>query len=130
MTKDSENQRLRPHPDIRFAEPPAPVDLHALARSLRAEPNSGERGHRQETIFKHGNVTIALFVFDQFSHLPEHTAQGVVTMQVLKGWMKISAGTAEHELRAGQMLVLDSGVRHALKAEEESEVLVSVHLGS
>lgn len=130
MTKDSENQRLRPHPEVRFAEPPTPIDLHTLAKSLRAEPNSGERGHRQETIFKHGNVTVALFVFDQFSHLPEHAAQGIVTMQVLKGRMKISAGIVEHELKAGQMLVLDSGVRHALKAEEESEVLVSVHLGS
>ena len=51
-------------------------------------------------------------------------------MHVLKGRMKISAGAMEHELKAGQILVLDAGVRHALKAEEESEVLVSIHLGS
>ncbi len=130
MMKDAENQRLRPHPAVRFAEPPAPVDLHALATALRSEPNTGERGHRQETVFKHGNVTVALFVFDRFSHLAEHAAQGIVTMHVLKGRMKISAGAVEHELKAGQILVLDAGVRHALKAEEESEILVSVHLGS
>ena len=130
MTKDTDYQRLRPHPENRFANSATPVDLHAVASALRAEPNTGERGHRQETVLKHGNVTVALFVFDRFSHLSEHTAQGIVTMHVLKGWMKISAGDVEHELKAGQMLVLDSGVRHALKAEEESEVLVSVHLGS
>lgn len=51
-------------------------------------------------------------------------------MHVLKGWMKISAGDVEHELKARQLLVLDSVVRHALKAVEESEVLVTVHLHS
>ena len=126
----ADDQRLRPHPDTRFAQPSTCVDLHAVAAALRSESNTGERGHRQETVFKHGNVTVALFVFDRFSHLAEHVAQGIVTMHVLKGAMKISAGTVEHELKAGQMLVLDAGVRHALKAEEESEVLVSVHLGS
>jgi quercetin dioxygenase-like cupin family protein len=125
-----ENQRLRPHPDNRFANPATPVDLAVLATTLRAEKNTGERGHRQETLFKHADVTVALFVFDRFSHLPEHVAQGIVTMHVLNGWMKISAGDVEHELKAGQMLVLASGVRHSLKAEAESEVLVSVHLDS
>ncbi len=126
----ADNQRLRLHPDNRFSNPPAIVDLHGAAAALRAEPNAGERGHRQETLFKHGNLTVALFVFDRFSHLPEHVAQGVVIMHVLKGWMKISAGDVEHELKAGQLLVVQAGVRHGLKAEEESEVLVSVHLGS
>ena len=126
----ADNQRLRPHPENRFSQPSTCVDIHAVAATLRSEPNTGERGHRQETVFKHGNVTVALFVFDRFSHLPEHVAQGIVTMHVLKGSMKISAGTVEHELKAGQMLVVNPGVRHALKAEEESEVLVSVHLGA
>ena len=128
--KAADHQRLRPHPEDRFSCPAMPVDLNSIAASLRAEANAGERGHRQEAIYKHGNITMALFTFDRFSHLPEHVAQGVVTMHVLKGWMKISADDVEHELKAGQMLVLASGVRHALKAEEESEVLVSVYLGS
>lgn len=125
-----DNQRARPHPETRFSNPSTLVDLNAVATALRCEPNTGQRGHRQETVFKHGNVTVALFVFDRFSHLPEHVAKGIVAMHVLKGWVKISAGDAEHELKAGQMLVVNSGVRHSLKAEEESEVLVTVHLDS
>ena len=128
--KAADNQRLRPHPEDRFASPAIAINLNTIAANLRAESNAGERGHRQETIYKHGKVTLALFMFDRFSHLPEHVAEGIVTMHVLKGWMKISAGTVEHELRAGQMLALAPGVRHSLKAEEESEVLVSVCLGS
>ncbi|MGC8551450.1 MAG: cupin domain-containing protein [Phycisphaerae bacterium] len=127
---DASNSRLRPHPDERFQGDSMLVNLPGLAETLRGESNAGERGHRQETVFKHGNITVALFVFDRFSHLPEHVAQGVVTMYVLKGWMKITSNDKEHELKAGQMLILNPGVRHGLKAEEESEVLVSVHLSS
>ncbi len=127
---DTAGSRLRPHPDDRFRGNAMLVNLPDVAVVLRGERNAGERGHRQETVFKQGNVTVALFVFDRFSHLAEHVAQGIVTMHVLKGWVKITAGDAEHELKAGHMLILNAGIRHGLKAEEESEVLVSVHLGS
>lgn len=124
----SESQRQRPHPDSRFAAPATMVDLTQLAARLRAETNAGERGHRQETCFKHGHVTVALFTFDRFTHLPEHVTRGVVSMQVLKGRVKITANDTEYELKAGQLLALAGGVRHAVKAEEESEMLVSVCL--
>ena len=124
----SENARLRPPPENRFAQPSLLVNLDAVAATLRAEPNAGERGHRQATVYKHGNTTVALFVFDRFSHLQSHVAQGEVTMHVLKGWVKITADSTEYELKAGEMLAVAPGVRHAIKAEEESQVLVTVHL--
>jgi quercetin dioxygenase-like cupin family protein len=126
----SENQRLRPHPDDRFRNSATLVNLRSVAAALRSERNAGEGGHRQETVFKHGNLTVALFVLDRFSHLPEHVAKGLVSMHVLTGSMKITADGVERELKAGEMLMLTSGVRHALKAEEESEVLVSIYLDS
>ncbi|MDA8377570.1 MAG: cupin domain-containing protein [Planctomycetia bacterium] len=126
----TDNQRLRPHPDDRFGNSATLVNLRAVAAALRSERNTGEGGHRQETVFKQGHLTVALFVFDRFSHLPEHVAEGIVTMHVLKGWMKISVGDVEHTLKAGQILIVNSGIRHALKAEEESEVLVGVYLDS
>ena len=51
-------------------------------------------------------------------------------MHVLTGWMKITVDGVERELKAGQILIVNSGIRHALKAEEESEVLVGVYLDS
>ena len=72
----TDNQRLRPHPDDRFSQPFRCVDIQTVATTLRSESNAGERGHRQETVFKQGHLTVALFVFDRFSHLPEHVAEG------------------------------------------------------
>ena len=120
--------RLRPHPDERFAEPQITIDLGAVAARLRSEPSAGERGHRQETLYRHRGSTIALFAFDRFTRLPEHKANGTVSMHVLRGRLKITAADQVHELGTGTMLVLAPGVPHAVAAEEESEMLVTVHL--
>jgi len=120
--------RLRPHPDERFAEPQIPIDLGAVTARLRSEPSAGERGHRQETLYRYHGSTIALFAFDRFTCLPEHKANGSVSMQVLRGRLKITAADQVHELGPGMMLVLAPGVPHAVAAEEESEMLVTIHL--
>ena len=122
------NVRLRPHPDDRFAAEQIPIDLNAAAAKLRAESPAGERGHRQETLYREGGLTIALFVFERFTHLPPHRANGVVNMHVLRGKLKITAADQVHELRNGQLLVLASGVEHSVAAEEESEMLLTVRL--
>ena len=122
----SQQPRLRQHPQERFAAPQLVVDLETVISKLRSEPGAGERGHRQETLYRHGGYSIALFAFDRFAGLPEHKANGVVTMHVLRGCMKITAAGQVHELRAGQMLILAPGVAHAVAAEEEGEMLVTV----
>jgi quercetin dioxygenase-like cupin family protein len=127
---DTEPQqaRLRQHPHERFAGLQLEVDLGTVTRKLRSEPHAGERGHRQETLYRRGGYTIALFAFDRFTGLPEHKAKGVVNMHVLRGCMKITADDEVHELRAGQMLILTPGMAHTVAAEEEGEMLVTVHL--
>lgn len=120
--------RLRPHPEGRFAPPQVEIDLNATTARLRSEAPAGEAGRRQETLYKDGGLTIALFVFERFTGLSEHRAGGTVNMHVLRGLLKITAEDQVYELRAGQMLVLAPGLRHAIAAEEESEMLVTVRL--
>jgi quercetin dioxygenase-like cupin family protein len=122
------DSRLRPHPETRFAAEQIQVDLPAIVARLRSEPQAGERGHRQETLYHGRGLTMALFLFDRFTHLAEHQANGIVSMHVLRGRLKISAADKVHELQTGQMLILAPGVRHAVSAEEESEMLVTVRL--
>ncbi|MCG3181820.1 MAG: hypothetical protein BIFFINMI_04255 [Phycisphaerae bacterium] len=129
MGADAQNDaRLRPHPEARFAPSQIEIDLNAKVARLRSEPHTGEAGHRQETLYKDGSLTIALFLFERFTSLREHRVAGIVTMHVLRGRLKITAEDQIRELRAGQMLVLSPGLRHAVAAEEESEMLVTVRL--
>ena len=129
MGRDTvDDARLRPHPENRFAPPQIAIDLAAIVDRLRSEPQAGEGGHRQETLYKDGSLTIALFLFERFTGLKEHRAAGIVTIQVLRGTLKVTAETQIHELRSGHMLVLAPGVAHVVRAEEESEMLLTVRL--
>ncbi len=124
------SERLREHPDPRFAGMQHAFDLEALAAQLRQEFQAGEEGHRQESLYKHGSTTVALFVFGHLTGLPPHRTTGVVIIQVLKGYLQITAEGQVHDLHAGKMLVLAPGVEHGLVAYEESEMLLTVHLNA
>ena len=122
------SERLREHPEPRFAAPQHAFDLEALAAQLRQEPQAGEEGHRQETLYKHGLTTVAFFVFGHLTRLPPHRTLGVVMMHVLKGYLQITAEGQVHDLHAGNLLLLASGVEHSLVAYEESHMLLTVNL--
>jgi quercetin dioxygenase-like cupin family protein/hemerythrin-like domain-containing protein len=126
MSHDSE--RLRRHPTERFHPSQHLIDLREAAAQLLAEPQSNERAQRQKTLYRHGPVTVALFVFDRGAQLPQHVAEGVVTVQVLEGRLKMSAEGQAHDLSAGQMLVLAPGVKHDVRAEEPTRMLLTVCL--
>src|ERR1035437_4236065 len=122
------SERLREHPEPRFAASQHAFNLDALALRLKQEFQAGEEGHRQETLYKHGSTTVAFFVFGHLTRLPPHRAKGVAIIHVLKGYLQITAEEQVHDLRAGNLLVLAPGVEHNVVAYQESEMLLTVHL--
>jgi quercetin dioxygenase-like cupin family protein len=120
--------RLRQHPEGRFYPPQHRIDLNDAAAKLLAEPLGAKRNHRQETLYKHGAITVALFVLERGASMPQHEAEGVVTVHVLDGRLRMSAEGQTHTLRAGQVLILAPGVRHDVDAEEPTRMLLTVCL--
>jgi quercetin dioxygenase-like cupin family protein len=125
----SEDKRLREHPEQRFDHPDLQFNLNDTAAKLLAEP-LGSRRHRQETLYRHGPLTVALFLFEAGASLAPHEAEGVVTVQVLQGRLKMSAEQRTHDLPAGSLLVLAPGVKHDVQAIEASRMLLTVCLDS
>ncbi len=131
MTTDSgstDSGRLRPHPSKRFEGDEHFFDLSAVIRRLRDEPFAGERGHKQVTIFKRSPVTQIVFVFKAGASLPDHRAQGLVTIQALEGRLTARAQERDYEMTAGSILNLAPGIPHDVTAHEASAILVTVHL--
>jgi quercetin dioxygenase-like cupin family protein len=61
-----------------------------------------------------GNVTA--FSFDQGESLSEHTAPFDALVFMIEGEAEISVSKNNHQVHAGQMLLLPAGQPHALKA--------------
>ena len=60
----------------------------------------------------------------------EHKAQGAVSIQVIEGALTVNAAGSRHSLSAGCLLVLAPGIRHDVKAEVRSLMLLTVCLGT
>ena len=117
--------RLRPHPSKRFAPDEHVFDLKIAADELRAE-SSGQRGHKQITLFKHGPSTLAMFMFDPGARLADHVVDGPVIMQTLSGHLSVTTDERSYALPAGTLLRLAPGVRHDVQASEASQMLMTV----
>ena len=122
--------RLRVHPKDRFSAPQHKIDLTQATAELRAELRPGSRGHHQRTLYKHGNATIALFLFDAGGSLAQHKTAGTVSIHALDGRLRITADGQSHQLTAGQLVVFAPNVPHDVVAEEPSRMLLTVHLGA
>ncbi|MEP6473605.1 MAG: hypothetical protein ABJC74_07770 [Gemmatimonadota bacterium] len=118
--------RLRTPPDERLSGPVRFLDLAATAAALRQEPHAGVSGHRQITVFRQGPVTVVCFAFDPLGSLKAHQTDGIVTILVVRGHLRVSAAGELHDLRDGQMVGLAPSIPHSVEAVEASEMLLTV----
>ena len=96
-------------------------------RALRAESSPSANGHRQITLVHKGPVRLVLFAFDKGGRLPEHQAQGWVTIHVLRGKLTVQTPDEQHELGEGRILALAPDVPHDVEAHAESDMLLGVY---
>ena len=125
---DNINERTRTHPQERFAPLAQVFDFDAVADEMAREPSATTKRHRQKTLYRHGNTSLALFLFEAGAELREHRANGTVFIQVLDGRIIVQAQGTRHELTTGQVLVMSPGVPHDLHAEEAARMLLTVCL--
>jgi quercetin dioxygenase-like cupin family protein len=62
--------------------------------------------------------------------IEEHSAKGPVSVHLLRGHASLQANDHDHELRPGQLLLIQPEVRHDLRALEQSVVLLTVSGGA
>ncbi|MFN2316304.1 MAG: hypothetical protein ABR602_06430, partial [Gemmatimonadales bacterium] len=100
-------RRLRAHPQERFSPSSQSFDLEEAAAKLRAEPHGSVDGHRQVALYRHGPVTLLLFILEPNATL-QYEAPGLVTIQVLTGELQASVEGAQYTVKAGQLLTVDA----------------------
>lgn len=81
------------------------------------------------TLVKSNDLELIRLVLPAGKEIPSHKAPGEITVQCLEGRISFTAEGKTQELAAGQLLYLAAGEPHALKAVEDSSVLVTILLG-
>jgi quercetin dioxygenase-like cupin family protein len=125
---DDAGERKRTRPEERFSPDVQVFEFNKAANELAREPGIATQHHRQKMLYRHGQTSLSLFLFEAGSELREHRADGTVLIQVLDGRVIVNAQGVRHEMKSGEVLVMSPGVLHDLHAEVASRVLLAVCL--
>lgn len=83
-----------------------------------------------KTLLKKDTGNVTLFSFDAGQGLSEHTAPFDAVVQVLDGEAEISLGGKTATVRAGEMIIMPANVPHALHAEKQFKMLLTMIRGN
>ena len=104
----------------------------ALVRHLTQEQQAIDRtllakhGRTARTLVKEGPLRLTLIAIAPGGELPEHDADGTISVHVIEGRIDFAAAGRRHALGAGDVLVLGAGVRHSARSDDGGTFLLTV----
>ena len=102
------------------------MDLNEFIAQIKSEESWVENDRNSLTVYKSETLRLVLIGLHPNAELKPHKANGVINVQGPEG--KIDFGMAEHHriLQKNQMIAVQEGVMHSVKALEESFFLLSL----
>jgi quercetin dioxygenase-like cupin family protein len=104
--------------------------LHfGLARedvTLRAQAASSTTGRAGKTLVKQGSMRITQIALRKGSRLGSHQVTGALSLQMLRGRMRLTTSDGELFIGWGELVALGPGVHHDAEATSDCVVLVTL----
>ena len=101
-------------------------DLAAEIETARSVEPAAQTRRTARTLLKNGPLRVTLILVHPGGEIAEHTASGPITIQVLRGSIRLRIDNEEQTLSAGQVIGLAGGIRHSVAADEEAAFLLTV----
>jgi quercetin dioxygenase-like cupin family protein len=105
---------------IPHAQPGTLIDVRPLGSALP--------GAQTATLVKTDGLEVIRLVLPDGREIKSHTAPGPMTLQCLEGRVAFTTMGKTLDLSAGEMLHLAAGEAHALRAVEDSSLLLTLVL--
>jgi quercetin dioxygenase-like cupin family protein len=124
--KFNEATTKRPQGDRTLDAKLVTIDLNSFIEQVRKEDQWGDSDRNAITVFKTGGMRIVLIALHKGAEMARHTANGLISVQVLEGEMKFNTDEQSVELGKGQILALHEGIPHSVLAKEETIFLLTL----
>jgi len=124
--KSNEATPQRPEGDRLIDAQLVIIDLNQFIAQIKNESTWRESDRNSITIFKSDNMRIVLMGLHEKAELKTHTANGIISLQVLEGRIKFTTEEQTVELQKGMMLALHKNIPHSLIALKETFCLLTV----
>jgi quercetin dioxygenase-like cupin family protein len=111
---------------ISEASPIAVFDVGAQLEAVRRQDQDQAGTDRAVLLLKTDSLRVMFRSLRAGTGLSTHKAPGPITVQVLDGHIEFTAGVQTTPVRKGEVLALESGVPHSVKALSNSAILITV----
>jgi quercetin dioxygenase-like cupin family protein len=125
-TRSNEATPQRPEGNRMINAPLLEIDLNKFLTQLKEETTWKESDRNSITIFKSDTMRIVLIGLHENTLLKTHTADGIISVQVLDGLMKFTAEEQTVQLEKGQMIALQRKIPHSVFAVKETFFLLTL----
>ena len=98
--------------------------LKELADSEHKKP--WPAGLYSKTLFKKHDLRIVLISMQNAAHMKEHHADGTLSIQVLKGQIRVSVNGKQYDLPTGTLFTLGHSIRHHVEAKSDAAFLLTI----
>jgi len=102
------------------------IDLPYFIEQIRNEEQWRDSDRNAITVFKTAGMNIVLIALHKGAEMTRHTANGLISVQVLEGEMLFITDERTVELGKGHILTLHQGIPHSVVAKEETIFLLTV----
>lgn len=124
--KFNEATPQRPEGDRTLDAPMVVMDLSSFMEQIKQEPSWKDSDRNSITIFKTDGLRIVMIALHEGAEMKTHTADGIISIQVLEGRISFATGEQTAELSKGQMLALHEGIAHSVIANRETIFLLTL----
>ena len=100
-------------------------DLANEIEQLRREPE-WNTGRNAKTLVKYEDLRVVLTALRAGTGMPDHRTEGRISIQTIRGHLRIRAEGRTFDLPVGGLLALDGGLVHDVEALEDSVLLLTI----
>lgn len=96
-------------------------------QEIISDPAIIERsGRNARTLIKSGPIRVTMIVVGAGGKVPEHAAEGPITVQPVEGRIRLMAQGRSYALGPGELLSLGPGIPHSIGSEEGAAFLLTI----
>ncbi|MCO5232927.1 MAG: hypothetical protein LC105_05005 [Chitinophagales bacterium] len=117
---------LRPQGERILNDTIVEMDIHKAIVQIKEESAWKESDHNSITLFKSEKMRIVLIGLHENAELKTHTANAIISVQLIEGEINFHAENETISLQSGQLIALQHKVPHSVIAKKESFFLLTL----
>jgi quercetin dioxygenase-like cupin family protein len=124
--KHNDSTKLRPEGARSLDATLIKMDIPEYIKQLKKEATWQNSDRNAMTVYKTNEMRIVLIALHKEAVLKKHTAEGIISVQVLEGEINFSTDNESVVLSQGNMIALHARLPHSVMALKESVFLLTL----